>query len=504
MEKIVRTLRVRVKTEKLTKFKKDRIRKITGRDTRIIEEYVKIIRKEEEKVIRKISKQGEIRLKVHKGKLDELTLTTTKKTNKKKRTVVPYDLKKKFPNCSHDEFQECRDVAVQLYEQGYNKKKNRKRKKGYILPPVKRTRKQLINKNRFIIEHLPKGKNTLSRWWVGIRDSLDTQKRKRRTHRRLWIPLEMSEYHQKEIRKGQVKSLELKYNSQKNSWWVNFQITIIPQADLYKKKKVDPSLLPPAVLGIDLGEKIPGAGVLLTSTGKISPNHIFFWKMKEWKKRKYIYQQKIRRLQRKLAKKKNTCKDKRSNKGYQTLKKLRKRYQTLSHAYLYAFINELWKDIVELTQDYNLVVVVGYPKGVHSKLRKKTKNNDYRPQNSSTRFTRKKVHPWNYYQIVTLLRRMCLLNGLEPERILTLQEYLTSSLCSKCGRKTIRPVRGLVYCSHCHYTPHSDLSGAINIGKLFLRFLFRPRASTLVDYLTGQHFSLTFYTSFRGLNQWLK
>ncbi len=87
MEKIVRTLRVRVKTEKLTKFKKDRMRKITGRDTRIIEEYVRIIRKEEERVVRKIKKQGEIKIKVHKGKLDEITLTTKKKTNKGKRTT---------------------------------------------------------------------------------------------------------------------------------------------------------------------------------------------------------------------------------------------------------------------------------------------------------------------------------------------------------------------------------------------------------------------------------
>ncbi|UJG42722.1 MAG: hypothetical protein K9W46_10060 [Candidatus Heimdallarchaeum endolithica] len=37
MEKIVKTLKVKIKNEVLTRRKKERLRRITGRDTRIIE-----------------------------------------------------------------------------------------------------------------------------------------------------------------------------------------------------------------------------------------------------------------------------------------------------------------------------------------------------------------------------------------------------------------------------------------------------------------------------------
>ncbi|UJG39573.1 MAG: hypothetical protein K9W45_06805 [Candidatus Heimdallarchaeum aukensis] len=192
MEDVVKTLKVRVKNEVLTTRKKEKLRRITGRDTRIIEKYVRIIHHNRKKIGIK-AKEGKI--KVHKGKLDELTLTTSRvKKEEERRTTVPHDMKKMFPYCSHDEFQECRDIAVQLYEQGYRPNNTR--------PPRKRARRQLINKKRFILVHLPKDKNnTLSRWWVGIRDSLDRWKRKTRFHQRLWLPLEMSEFHQKELKK---------------------------------------------------------------------------------------------------------------------------------------------------------------------------------------------------------------------------------------------------------------------------------------------------------------
>jgi len=168
MEIVVKTLKVRVKNDVLTTIKKGRLRRITGRDTRIIEKYVRIIHHNKKKICLR-TKKGEIR--VHRGKLDELTLTTSRlKKIEERRTTVLYDLKKMFPYCSHNEFQECRDIAVQLYEQGYRPNNSR--------PPKKRLRRQLIHHNRFILVHLPKGKNnTLSRWWVGIRDSLDAWKR---------------------------------------------------------------------------------------------------------------------------------------------------------------------------------------------------------------------------------------------------------------------------------------------------------------------------------------
>jgi len=111
VEDVVKTLKVRIKNEVLTTRKKERLRRITGRDTRIIEKYVRIIHHNRRKICAK-TKNGKIR--VHRGKLDELTLTTSKVKEEERRKTVPHDLKKMFPYCSHNEFQECRDIAVQL------------------------------------------------------------------------------------------------------------------------------------------------------------------------------------------------------------------------------------------------------------------------------------------------------------------------------------------------------------------------------------------------------
>ncbi|MHA1116466.1 MAG: hypothetical protein ACTSPJ_09870, partial [Candidatus Heimdallarchaeaceae archaeon] len=77
VEKVVKTLKVRIKNEVLTTRKKERLRRITGRDTRIIEKYVRIIHHNRRKICRR-TKKGKGEIRVHKGKLDELTLTTSR------------------------------------------------------------------------------------------------------------------------------------------------------------------------------------------------------------------------------------------------------------------------------------------------------------------------------------------------------------------------------------------------------------------------------------------
>ncbi|UJG40991.1 MAG: hypothetical protein K9W45_00690 [Candidatus Heimdallarchaeum aukensis] len=264
MEAVVKTLKVRIKNEVLTTRKKERLRRITGRDTRIIEKYVRIIHQNRKKICIR-TKKGKIR--VHRGKLDDLTLTTSRVKEEERRKTFPHDLKKMFPYCSHNEFQECRDIAVQLYKQWYRPNTTR--------PPIKRARRQLINGKRFILIHLPKEKNnTLTRWWVGIRDSLDTWKRNTPYHQKLWLPLEMSDFHQKELKKGQIKGLELRYKRSTSEWWVYFQLKVLPPSSFLSDNSS--SSLPPAVLGIDLGINIPAAGVLLTPKKKLTIKQIKF------------------------------------------------------------------------------------------------------------------------------------------------------------------------------------------------------------------------------------
>ncbi|MHA1416555.1 MAG: hypothetical protein ACTSRR_09890, partial [Candidatus Heimdallarchaeaceae archaeon] len=284
VEDVVKTLKVRIKNEVLTTRKKERLRRITGRDTRIIEKYVRIIHHNRRKICAK-TKKGKIR--VHRGKLDELTLTTSKVKEEERRKTVPHDLKKMFPYCSHNEFQECRDIAVQLYEQGYRPNNTR--------PSIKRARRQLINAKRFVLVHLPKEKNnTLTRWWVGIRDSLDTWRRNTPYHQKLWLPLEVSTFHQKELKKGRIKSLELRYKRSTREWWVYFQLKVLPPPSFYLTSQGDNSFsLPPAVLGIDLGISIPAAGVLLTPKKKLTNKEIKFWYTKQWNKVNHRYKLKL-------------------------------------------------------------------------------------------------------------------------------------------------------------------------------------------------------------------
>ncbi|UJG43575.1 MAG: transposase [Candidatus Heimdallarchaeum endolithica] len=483
MEDVVKTLKMRIKNEVLTTRKKERLRRITGRDTKIIEKYVRIIHHNRRKICRR-TKKGKIR--VHRGKLDKLTLTTSKVKEEEKRTTVPHDLKKMFPYCSHNEFQECRDIAVQLYEQGYRPRSTR--------PPIKRARRQLINAKRFILVHLPKEKdNTLTRWWVGIRDSLDTWKRNTPYHQKLWLPLEMSTFHQKELKKGKIKSLELRYKRSTREWWVYFQLRVLPSPSFYPTKEKSSSSLPPAVLGIDLGINIPATGVLLTPKNKLTNKEIKFWYTKQWNKVNHRYKLKLSRLQRKAALNDQSGK---KHQIYRFLGLLRKRYRNVKRAYIHQFINDVVQMIETYARMYDLFVVVGYPKNVR-KGKEKGKG-------KSTRYFRRKLYQWNFSLVLSLLRRALILRGFAPHRILTLDERGTSSHCSRCGKEVSRPVRGLIHCPFCNYTYHSDLTGARNIARKFLSHLFRPRTTTITDYFTGQKFSLTHYTVCRGLSHWLQ
>ncbi|MHA1417079.1 MAG: zinc ribbon domain-containing protein, partial [Candidatus Heimdallarchaeaceae archaeon] len=351
---------------------------------------------------------------------------------------------------------------------------------------------QLINAKRFVLVHLPKEKNnTLARWWVGIRDSLDTWKRNTPYHQKLWLPLEMSIFHQKELKKGRIKSLELRYRRSTREWWVYFQLRVLPPPSFYPPKEKSSSSLPPAVLGIDLGINIPAAGVLLTPKKKLTSEEIKFWYTKQWNRINHRYKLKLSRLQRKAALNDQSGK---KHQIYRFLGLLRRRYRNVKLSYIHQFVSDVVQTIETYARRYDLFVVVGYPKNVR---KDKGKGN-------SARNFRRKLHQWNFSLVLTLLRRALILRGFDPHRILTVEERGTSSHCTRCGRKVVRPVRGLVHCPSCNYTFHSDLTGAMNIARKFLGALFRPQGTTVTDYLTGQRYSSTHFTVCLGLSHWLQ
>ena len=180
------TVKVRVKAEVITTRKRRRLEQITGRDTRVIKKYLKVIYHNEEKLA--TTKKG--KKKVNKAKLDHLTLTTYKKNKLPNRPTVRHDLKKNFPRCSQNKLQECRENAVAIYHS--QQANNSAPAKDPQLKKLPRT--QLSHARRFILTCSPS--NSIARWWVGIRDSLDTKKNKTSKHEKLWLPLALSPYHE--------------------------------------------------------------------------------------------------------------------------------------------------------------------------------------------------------------------------------------------------------------------------------------------------------------------
>jgi hypothetical protein len=60
---------------------------------------------------------GKRKKRISGGKLEKLTLTAKRfKNASRNRTSVPHDFKKRFPNISLNELQECRQVAAAMWQ----------------------------------------------------------------------------------------------------------------------------------------------------------------------------------------------------------------------------------------------------------------------------------------------------------------------------------------------------------------------------------------------------
>lgn len=93
----------------MTNRQKTRLSQITGRDTRVIKAYLGVIELHEKDLFVGIRKK-----RINASELDKLTLTATR--GKSSRTSVPHDFKRRFQNISVNEFQECRDTAIAMWQ----------------------------------------------------------------------------------------------------------------------------------------------------------------------------------------------------------------------------------------------------------------------------------------------------------------------------------------------------------------------------------------------------
>jgi IS605 OrfB family transposase len=466
------TVKVRIKAEILTTRKRTRLEQITGRDTRIIKHYLKVIYHNKEQLVAK-------KKKVNNSKLDQLTLTTSKKTKQPTRPIVRHDFKKNFPRCSQNELQECRENAVAIYHS--QQAKNTAPARNSTTKKIPRT--QLAHSKRFVLTCSPS--NSIARWWVGLRDSLDTKKNSTHTHEKLWLPLACSPYHEHNLHQGKIKALEVLYSPKKKEWWIHF--ILLHVLDKYSSSR------PPAVLGIDLGINKRAVSALFTPKGTINRHEIRFWSDKTRRKLLKEKERKIAELQKILAKSTLSF-GKRKQVLYQ-LKLLRRRQRTEHKLTDHTYVNKLVKYILSLGKRYDLYVVVGFP--IH--IRKSHCRGNQKPR------TRKSVHKWNYRRVIELLKFKLSLNGWEEHRILAINESWTSSTCSRCGSYlTTRPNQPTFICQTCGYNLNADLNGAKNIAKRLIKYVLQPKYTSIKDQLTGKYFPLSSFRVFPVLSQWLQ
>ncbi|MDF1540669.1 MAG: hypothetical protein P1Q69_17360 [Candidatus Thorarchaeota archaeon] len=234
----------------LARCNERRLRQTVGRDTRVIRAYLGLIEQYENNLL-----TGKNRDRIDDGELDKLTMTAIKvNSGIEPRASVPHDFKVRFPRISGNELQECRQTAVALYE-SYLKLSG---KKGYTashplsINGSRRIPRWVFSRRFKLIEK----KTSISRWWLDIRDALDSVIEGRVHHDRLTIPLRTSPYHMNQISQGEVKALQI-FTDRERKWWVTLAIQVALSQD-HKEN------LPVAILGIDLGIEKAVCSTLLT------------------------------------------------------------------------------------------------------------------------------------------------------------------------------------------------------------------------------------------------
>ena len=485
-------IKLRIKTELMTVQECERLKRITARDTRICQTYLRIIKHNEEK---QILVNGEFRrlikkdLTVDKSILDKLTLTTSK------RTTVPHDLKKRYSHCSHNEFQECRDKAIWTDEswrklQAYS---TMELKRPQFKTKTSRPMYPRITQGSYTVRvHFESG-NTDAKLWLELRDSLDSKKSNKRIHKRLKLPLTYSPYHENKLKPEQIKQIELVYKSKERQWYAHFiQKYSVPSYQ---------STNPPAVLGVDLGIKKTAVAVLLTPRGKVIMDELCFIVNKERQSKIWQLNKRIKDIQKKLDTKINNGQS--HNQLNVKLSQLRRKRRSITEQELGYAVNQLVEFILQLKKQYNLFVSVGYPKDIRKSYLR----------GSGSKSHRRQLHKWYYRLFITKLKYKLKRYGFEPHHVVAVKEKNTSNTCSSCNStNTTRTGQGQFNCHKCKYELDADLNGAKNIAKRLIRYALKPKLRHPLkpknyyvwDLLTKDNHPIELFKSLRPLGKWLR
>ncbi|TET08309.1 MAG: transposase [Candidatus Thorarchaeota archaeon] len=435
------SVKVPINWDAMTKRTRQRLRQIVGRDTRVIRALLGIIEQNENNLL-----TGRKKNKIHDGKLDELTLTAIKvRSGHGKRSTVPHDIKARFPRISTNELQECRQTAVSLYE-SYLALREKKGWNASRPTAVNTTRRipRWVFIQRFKLEYTT---SSVSRWWLGLRDSLDSVQEGRTIHDKLNIPLKVSPFHHNQLRRGEVKACQV-FADRVGKWWVNIAVRVAIV-------EIPDTINPPAVLGIDLGiEK--AACTSLVSPTKVRETRYFRQKDKVEIIRKY--DRLVADLQRKATSQPN-------NAGVlRRLRQIRHKRENVACEYDRVLVRNLLNYIEELSEKYTVYVAIGRLKNIRNAARK---------GNFKGRGFRGMIHSWAFARITESLNHGLAQQGWSVSgkntRFRVVPEAWTSIMCWKCGTKGTRPKQNYFLCPSCSHQTNADRNGAINIaGRLIM------------------------------------
>ncbi|MHA1954126.1 MAG: zinc ribbon domain-containing protein, partial [Candidatus Heimdallarchaeaceae archaeon] len=250
---------------------------------------------------------------------------------------------------------------------------------------------------------------------------------------------------------------------------------------------------PPAVLGVDLGIKKTAVAVLLTPRGKVIMDEVRFIVNKERQAKIFRLNKKIQSIQRELDTRINTGQP--HSKLNVKLAQLRRRRRSITENELGYAVNQLTEFILQLKNQYNLFVSVGYPKDIRQSYTRGSGNKSHR----------RRLHKWCYRLFITKLRYKLKQEGFDSYRVVAVNEDNTSKICSRCNSKTTtRTGQGKFNCSNCNYELNADLNGAKNIAKRLLKYVLKPKYNYIWDLLTKDTHNLERYDCFQYLSQWLK
>ncbi|MHA2272344.1 MAG: zinc ribbon domain-containing protein [Candidatus Hodarchaeales archaeon] len=479
------TVKVPIMDDHLSPKKRQQLDRLTARDTTVIQRYLAIIADEEEHLWHAGGEES----RLDKTKLDALTLTSQsqKRTQPdgtvrytQSRLTVQYDLKAQFgKRITVRELKECRDTAVEMWHAYQERVREHERRYWRILQnpkyvekedqlahvlhwwatqkkptppcqaadyiPRKLPRRANVGTTAFLQERATK----LTRLW------LEMYFPKRRKH--LWLPLNLSSYHQNQLALGTLKTVQLVKHKNRR-WYAHCTLKITLSKEKSKSKS---SAKPLAVFAHDLGMKKASVAVLLTEAATLTKEQLWFFKQKTKQRKINTLDNRIASIQRRYAAYQA------HGKSTKSLTRLLKQVAEKRHRLAVQYDHELTAQIVRLvqrlTQHYTLHIAIGRLTGIR---RTRWKGD------GGSRTHRRELHRWAFARFTALLAYKLARIGFPLEQFQAIPEAWTSRTCSRCGSTdTLRPTQGLFLCGGCGLQLNADLNGAKNIGFRLIKSL---------------------------------